>query len=117
MVYSLDFVYNTKILCKINQAAKQASKPNDFGQASQASKLKVSKIASQQAEGPQLGLLAYYQLWSVSVIRGRGRPDRRLCLIRLRLIVLIRIVLYRRSLAIHLNNSHLGCPLGGLNSI
>ena len=62
MVYILDFIYNTKILCKINQAAKQATKPNDFGQASQASKLKVSKIASQQAEGPQLGLLAYYQL-------------------------------------------------------
>jgi len=63
VVYSLNFVYNTKILCKINQAAKQASKPNDFGQASQASKLKVSKIASQQAKGPQLGLLACYQLW------------------------------------------------------
>jgi hypothetical protein len=63
VVYSLNFVYNTKILCKINQAAKQASKPNDFGQASQASKLKVSKIASQQAKGRQLGLLACYQLW------------------------------------------------------
>jgi hypothetical protein len=62
VIYSLNFIYNTKILCKINQAAKQASKPNDFGQASQASKLEVSKIASQQAEGPRLGLLACYQL-------------------------------------------------------
>jgi len=57
VVYSLNFVYNTKILCKINQAAKQASKPGGFGRAGRASKLEVSKIASQQAEGPQLGLL------------------------------------------------------------
>jgi len=52
-----------KILYKVNQAVKQASKPNDFDQASQASKLKVPKIASQQAEGSQLGLLACYPLW------------------------------------------------------
>jgi len=51
-----------KILYKVNQAVKQASKPNDFDQASQASKLKVPKIASQQAEGSQLGLLACYPL-------------------------------------------------------
>jgi len=52
-----------KILYKVNQVVKQASKPNDFNQASQASKLKVPKIASQQAEGSQLGLLACYPLW------------------------------------------------------
>jgi len=40
---------------------------------------------------------------------GRGRPDRRLCLIRLRLIVLTRIVLYGRSLAVRLNGGRLGC--------
>ena len=45
MVYSLNFVYNTKILYKINQAAKQASKQNDFDQASQASKLKALSLA------------------------------------------------------------------------
>src|ERR1700722_20013497 len=46
---------------------------------------------------------------SISVIRGRGRPDQRLCLIQLRSIVLIQIVLYRRSLAIYLNGGRLGC--------
>jgi len=51
-----------KYLYKINQAGKQASKLNDLTQTSQASKLKVSKIASQQAEASQLGLLAYYPL-------------------------------------------------------
>jgi len=44
---------------KINQAGKQAKQADDFGQAS---KLKVSKIASQEAEPAQLGLLVYYQL-------------------------------------------------------
>jgi hypothetical protein len=53
-----------KILYKISQAAKQASKPSDFGQARQAIKRKVSKIESEQAEGSQLGSLAYYQLCS-----------------------------------------------------
>jgi len=56
-----------------------------------------------------LSCLLVYAYLSVSVIRGRGRPDRRLCLIRLRLIVLIRIVLYRSSLAIRLNGGRLGC--------
>ena len=51
--------------------AKQASKPIDLTQTSQASKLKVSKIASQQAEASQLGLLAYYQLW---VLSGTKKP-------------------------------------------
>src|ERR1700733_12684180 len=46
---------------------------------------------------------------SIAVIRGRGRPDQRLCLIRLRSIVLIRIVLYGRSLAVRLNGGRLGC--------
>jgi len=47
---------------KINQAGKQAKQADDFGQTSQASKLKVSKIASQQAKPAQLGSLAYSQL-------------------------------------------------------
>jgi hypothetical protein len=34
-----------------------------------------------------------------------------------RLIVLIRIVLYRRSLAVYSNSGHLGCLLGGLDPI
>jgi hypothetical protein len=43
----------------------------------------------------------------LSVIWAKGRPDRRLCLIRL--IVLIQIVLYGRSLAVHSNGGRLGC--------
>ena len=42
----------------------------------------------------------------LSVIWGKGRPDRRLRLIRL--IVLIQIVLYGRSLAVHSNGGRLG---------
>ena len=38
----------------------------------------------------------------LSVIWGKGRPDRRLCLIR--------IVLYGRSLAVHSNGGRLGPP-------
>ena len=53
----------------------------------------------------RLCLLSVYAY--LSVIWGKGRPDRRLCLIRL--IVLIRIVLYGRSLAVHLNGGRLGC--------
>ena len=42
----------------------------------------------------------------LSVIWGKGRPNQRLRLIRL--IVLIQTVLYSRSLAVHLNGGRLG---------
>ena len=51
----------------------------------------------------------------LSVIWGKGRPDQRLCLIQL--IVLIRIVLYGRSLAVYLNGGRLGCFPRGLDLI
>jgi len=51
--------------------------------------------------------LPVYAYLSVSVIWGRGRPDRRICLIRSRLIVLIWIVFYGHSLAVCLNGGAL----------
>jgi len=53
---------------------------------------------------------AYLPAVSVSgSIRGRGRPDQRLSLIR--------IIPYSRLLAVHLNSGVWGAPLGGSSSI
>jgi hypothetical protein len=48
-----------KFLYKIYQASKQAKQADDFDLSSQASKLQVRKVTSQQAEASELGLLAY----------------------------------------------------------
>ena len=59
---------------QLHPGFRQTSMPNDLTQTSQASKLKVSKIASQQAEASQLGLLAYYQLYAVATSCSLIRP-------------------------------------------
>jgi hypothetical protein len=61
--HSLDFVYNPKTsIQKSIKGASKPSKPTILAKQAKPSKLKVSKIASQQAEPAQLGSLDYPQL-------------------------------------------------------